>query len=280
MKTQISDFNKTKNFLVCIDSDGCAMDTMEVKHRKCFGPMAVEVWNLHAISETFLEVWYHVNLYSKTRGINRFKGLVKTFEDMESKGYEIPNFESIKKWTIESKELSNPALISTIEKNHDKQLEMALEWSKKVNESIEALANDDEPFPNVLEGLSSIYPFADIAIVSSANSKAVYEEWTRHSLNPYVEVMCGQEAGSKAYCIKSLKELGKYSDTNVLMVGDAPGDYAAAKENGVFFYPIIAGKEASSWEVLAKEALSRFLECTYEGSYQESLINMFNESLK
>ena len=32
MKDKITDFQKTKDFLVCVDSDGCAMDTMDVKH--------------------------------------------------------------------------------------------------------------------------------------------------------------------------------------------------------------------------------------------------------
>ena len=31
MKVNIEDLKKTKRFLVCVDSDGCAMDTMEVK---------------------------------------------------------------------------------------------------------------------------------------------------------------------------------------------------------------------------------------------------------
>ena len=30
------DFQKKSDCIVCIDSDGCAMDTMEVKHRTCF----------------------------------------------------------------------------------------------------------------------------------------------------------------------------------------------------------------------------------------------------
>ena len=31
-------FNKSKDFLICVDSDGCIMDTMDIKHFKCFGP--------------------------------------------------------------------------------------------------------------------------------------------------------------------------------------------------------------------------------------------------
>ena len=63
MRNTIEDFRKNKRFLVCVDSDGCAMDTMEVKHRKCFAPKAVEIWNLQDKEAEFLEVWNKVNLY-------------------------------------------------------------------------------------------------------------------------------------------------------------------------------------------------------------------------
>ena len=32
------------------------------------------------------------------------------------------------------------------------------------------------------------------------------------------------------------------------MVGDAPGDRDAAFSNGVWFYPIVVGKEEISWK--------------------------------
>ena len=38
-------FNKSKDFLICVDSDGCIMDTMDIKHFKCFGPCMVKEWD-------------------------------------------------------------------------------------------------------------------------------------------------------------------------------------------------------------------------------------------
>ncbi len=227
MKIAIEEFEKSKDFLVCVDSDGCAMDTMEVKHRKCFGPKIIEVWGLKAIEEKFLETWNMINLYSKTRGINRFKGLVKIFEVLTAEGINMPYFSSIQKWTETSKELSNPALEKAIEETKDEQLIKTLEWSNAVNKAISELHNEDKPFLGVKEGLEIISTLADVAIVSSANGGAVMEEWTRHELAPSVKVMLGQEAGTKAACIDGLKE-NKFSSDNVLMVGDAPGDLEAA----------------------------------------------------
>ena len=42
------------------------------------------------------------------------------------------------------------------------------------------------------------------------------------------------------------------------MVGDAPGDWNAAKANGVLFYPIDPGYEDESWQRFFEEALPRF----------------------
>ena len=68
-------FAKQKDYLICVDSDGCAMDTMDIKHFRCFGPCMVEEWGLEEWATPILNRWNAINLYSGTRGINRFKGL-------------------------------------------------------------------------------------------------------------------------------------------------------------------------------------------------------------
>lgn len=279
MKLEISDFKKSKRFLVCVDSDGCAMDTMEVKHRKCFAPKAIEIWGLKDIATKFLETWNIVNLYSKTRGINRFIGLVKTFETLVAEGIDMPNFSSVSEWTKTSKELSNPALERVIGETVDEQLVKTLEWSKAVNKAISELPEDDKPFDNVMEALEIISGFADVAVVSSANAGAINAEWTRHGFAPYVQVMLGQEAGTKSACIAGLKRNNYYED-EVLMVGDAPGDLEAATNNGVLYYPILAGNEGVSWKQILSQALPRFVDGSYRGEYQQKLIDEFNSTLK
>lgn len=279
MKDSIVEFNKVKNFLVCVDSDGCVMDTMDIKHQECFAPQAIKEWKLQDISGVFIETWNKVNLYSKTRGINRFKGLVRTFEILEEQGIETPDFSSVKQWVNTTTELSNPALTKAIEQTKDGQLVKTLSWSLNVNTAIAALPTDDEPFLKSKEGLERIGPVADIAIVSSANGSAIRSEWTRHGLDSYVDVMLGQEAGSKAFCIDTLKEKG-YLPDQVLMIGDAPGDLEAALENAVLYYPILVGKEKFSWERLISEALDKFIEGNYRGKYQQDLIDEFNAILK
>jgi hypothetical protein len=78
----LDDFKKQKAFAVCVDSDGCAMDTMNIKHFRCFGPCMVDEWALDAWREPILERWNVINLFSGTRGINRFKGLAMILEEI------------------------------------------------------------------------------------------------------------------------------------------------------------------------------------------------------
>ena len=44
-------FEKNSEFLVGIDSDGCAFDTMEIKHKECFIPATVRFFGLQAVSK-------------------------------------------------------------------------------------------------------------------------------------------------------------------------------------------------------------------------------------
>ena len=66
------DFKRKKDFLVCIDSDGCAMDTMNLKHYRAFGPELVKIFNLQDHAEPILHYWNKINLFSKKRALNRF----------------------------------------------------------------------------------------------------------------------------------------------------------------------------------------------------------------
>src|SRR5437763_5977422 len=73
-------FARTADFFVGIDSDGCAFDTMEVKHKECFIPNIVKFFGLAAVSKYVREAAEFVNLYSKWRGINRFPALTTTLD--------------------------------------------------------------------------------------------------------------------------------------------------------------------------------------------------------
>lgn len=264
MSTIFDTFTKQHDFLVCVDSDGCAMDTMDVKHIRCFGPCMVEEWGLDQWRESILSRWNEINLYSMTRGINRFQGLRLALEEIHRKYTPIEDLEELAGWVDGAKELSNAALERAIGQGGGVCLQKALRWSKAVNQSITTLPEEfKQPFPGALEGLAAAHAVADVAVVSSANRDAVVEEWEKYGLAAHVDLMLAQDAGTKAHCIAELLKKG-YDPHHVLMVGDAPGDQAAAGKNGVWFYPTLVRHEAESWAELRNTALDQLLAGSYE----------------
>lgn len=264
MSTIFDTFTKQHDFLVCVDSDGCAMDTMDVKHIRCFGPCMVEEWGLDQWREPILNRWNEINLYSMTRGINRFQGLRLALEEIHRKYTPIEDVEELAGWVDGAKELSNAALERAIGQGGGVCLQKALRWSQAVNQSITTLPEElKQPFPGALEGLAAAHAVADVAVVSSANRDAVVEEWEKYGLASHVDLMLAQDAGTKAHCIAELLKKG-YDPHHVLMVGDAPGDQAAAGKNGVWFYPILVRREAESWAELRNTALDQLLAGSYE----------------
>lgn len=113
---------------------------MTVKHMECFGPCAIEEWDLRKYQVELLEYWNLVNLYTLTRGINRFKGLLLLLKYAKEKDYISDNIQVYETWVNTTKELSNASLDREIEKQSDDVLKKALSWSKKVNRSVAALS--------------------------------------------------------------------------------------------------------------------------------------------
>lgn len=268
-----------ERFLVCVDSDGCAMDTMDRKHKSCFGPLFIKVWGLEQWQDQLQERWNQINLYSMSRGINRFLALGRILEEVQAHDCPVEDFGALKQWMSEADRLSEAGLLEALSRKENPSLRKAYSWSRQVNEAIAEIRNEEKPpFDGVREGLAAAKEFAALAVVSSANREAVLEEWQYWQLTTYVDEVLTQDMGSKAACIRRLMEQG-YTPRQVLMVGDAPGDLEAARKNGVHFFPILVGREAESWLRLRKEGLERFRNGTY-GEVEEENIREFLENLQ
>ena len=281
MSNVLENFNRKKDFLICIDSDGCAMDPMDIKHIKCFGPCMIDKWDLKEWEKSILDRWNEVNLYTLTRGINRFKGLALALIEINDKYKKIEGLNEFITWTNKTKELSNESLEREIktQKENISCLKKALDWSRAVNNSINDLRDEEKlPFEGVAYGIKEAKKYADVAIVSSANEQAVLEEWEKHGLLACVDIVLTQNIGSKAYCISKLIEKG-YDRNNVLMVGDAVGDLDSARLNEVLYYPILVRKENESWNRFTNEALELFISNAYKGQYEVKVIEEFKENL-
>jgi phosphoglycolate phosphatase-like HAD superfamily hydrolase len=237
-------------------------------------------WRLEEWRDEILDRWNEINLYSLTRGINRFKGLLMALCEINEKYVSIDDLDSFTQWVETTTELSNNSLAAAIESNPGSIcLKKALSWSNRVNESIKKLPEEDVlPFEMVKEALIFAHKRADIAIVSSANLGAIMDEWERHELLPHVDLVLAQDAGTKAYCIGELLKKG-YDPEKVVMCGDAPGDLDAAAVNGVFYYPIKVGLEKESWTEFIDTGFDKLLDGSYAGDYQSQKNNEFINNL-
>lgn len=270
------------DFFVGIDSDGCVFDTMELKHKECFIPNIVNYYELQSISKYAREAAEFVNLYSKSRGINRFPALVETLEwlqkrpEVKARGVTITIPQSLAKWISEETKLGNPALEKIVEKSGDKDLAHALKWSIAVNEMIAGMVRGVPPFPMVHESLAKMVEKADMVVCSATPNEALEAEWKEHDVAKYVVAICGQEAGNKKETLSNAK---KYGENKSLMIGDAPGDFNAAQANDTLFYPINPGNEEASWQRFHDEAIDKFFDGSFAGDYQKMLLDEFESYL-
>jgi len=277
-------FAKKHEFLIGIDSDGCAFDTMETKHKECFIPNTIKFFELQAISRFAREAAEFVNLYSKWRGINRFPALTMTMDLLEkrsqvaARNVNIPKLQGLRNWIDRETKLGNPTLLAEVEKTEDADLQLALKWSIAVNRTIDEMVHGVAPFPFLAESLEKLSSVADMIVCSATPNDALKKEWDEHGIAKYVAAICGQEAGSKMETLGQAASHG-YADNHVLMIGDAPGDMSAAKSVGALFYPINPGAEDASWERFSNEACDKFLNGEYAGDYEAALIQEFDEYL-
>lgn len=267
-------------FFVGIDSDGCAFDTMEIKHKECFIPNIINYWNLQAVSKYAREAAEFVNLYSKWRGINRFPALVMAFDllrdrqEVQKRKVSIPKVKELREFIDSGLPLGNPSLKNVVESNGSPVLQQALKWSEAVNAAIADMVTGIPPFPYVRESLEKLSAIADMMVVSATPTEALNKEWTENGIHTYVREIAGQEMGSKKEHLE-LAAVGKYEPEHILMIGDAPGDMKAARANNALFYPIMPGEEDASWQRFYEEAADIFMQGKYAGEYEEKLIKEF-----
>jgi phosphoglycolate phosphatase-like HAD superfamily hydrolase len=283
-QAELKELQPKHEFLIAIDSDGCAFDTMEIKHKECFIPNIIKYWNLQPVSKYTRAAAEFVNLYSKWRGINRFPGLLKTFDllndwpEVQKRQVTIPKALSLRKWVDRETKLGNPVLQAEVKVTKDKVLSQALDWSIAVNETVADLVHGVPPFPFVKESLEKISEWADIIVCSATPYEALRREWEEHKIIKFTRVVAGQEMGSKKEHIQLASE-GRYKKENVLMIGDAPGDMRAAKGNDAKFYPINSGYEEIAWEKFYIEAADKFKNGTFDNKYENQLVVEFEKLL-
>ena len=279
----LRDFKPSKEFFIGIDSDGCIFDSMEIKHKECFAPMFIKNFHLQAVSKYAREVWEFVNLYSKDRGANRFPALARAIKylgarpQVQARKVEMPEMAGLEEWMKRETKLGNATLNAEV-KGGNKSLDHIKVWSDAVNKAVEDIVHGVPPFPLVRESLEKLNTLADAMCISQTPADALKREWSEHGIDGFVKMIAGQEMGTKTEHLKFAAK-DKYAPTKILMIGDAPGDFKAAKANSALFFPINPGSEEQSWERFFGEALDRFFKGAYAGDYEAGLVKEFDACL-
>ncbi len=215
-----------QDYFIGLVSDGTVFDTMEIKHKRVFQPLAVEVWGLESVKDEYDSIAEKINLYSVHRGVNRFQGLAMAFErlakltDVGSSA--LLGHEDLSEFVLSGAALSASALSEFNQAKQSVFLEQVLDWSQRCGELYAKIMEDEgnPPYPLVREVLEQASQVAEIMVVSSSARQALMQDWRDANLLRLTDRVAGQEFGSKTVQLQSALE-GKHDPKRALMVGDA-----------------------------------------------------------
>lgn len=274
-----------KAFFIGIDSDGTVFDSMEIKHKRVFQPVAIETFGLGEAADRYCEIAEAINLYSVLRGVNRFEALALAFqrlaEQSEAGARAVAGHADLQAFVRSGSALSFDALAAYKDKQPSEFLDKVAEWSQRSDALYEQIMEEEGTpvFSGVKSILQKAQAQAELVVISSSSRVTLEQDWGKAGLLPIISRVEGQEQGNKSKQLAGSLE-GREDRNTALMLGDALSDLDAANDHGILFYPITPGAEAAAWERFANEALERFFAGTYAGAYQASLLEDFKNVLQ
>ena len=263
---------KPSRFLIGVDSDGTAFDSMNIKHLDAFIPAALEIWPMREeVARRFAEIEKTVNLFSSLRGINRFPGLLEVFERLE-KEYPhergLPELPDLRAYIAGESRFSSATLKNWTEGHPSRELDRVLSWSDRADVLFARACEGLQPYPGVKEALTEANALASVAVVSAAAKAGLEKDWKAAGLTPTVDFFMSQEDGGKTAQLQ--KAMARCEEgVRTLMLGDTDSDGVCAHDAGALFYPIMPGDEAASWKRFREDILPLFLAGGYDQAEEE-----------
>ena len=244
-------------FLVGIDSDGCVFDSMELKHKECFIPAFINHYELQGVSKYAREAAEFVNLYSKSRGANRFPALVEQLDwlrrrpEVKARGVKVAEPEGLDRLDGTRDEARQSGAGEGRGRNGRPRPEAgAAPGRMAVNKAIAEMVRGVPPFPYVRECLER---FAERGRHARLLADAQRGPRSRVGRARHRAVTCWRSAARRSAARRNRSPRPRSIQPNhTLMIGDAPGDYKAAEANNCLFFPINPGAEEASWQRLLR----------------------------
>jgi len=290
---QLRAWKREKDFLVCIDTDGCVLDNMSAKQMLVFHPFFMDMNNLRCIESFFRLHCEHHNLWGTTRGCDRYLAIQATLGSLlqDPAGKRTIDADWIRElktsvdgyinWVRSTKaSFGIPSLKKYHEANGlDYNITRLLSWSEAVDRSFAFTTLKMQPFPGVRETIEYLAERADILVVSGTPYSDLADWWTFQDMTKYIKAIASKEMGSKDVHIKVVKEAGSYADDNVIMCGDGGADLTSVQKNKGLFFPTPAGAEAKAWQE-ARLVFDAFFDGKYRGSsLEKQKLKEFDEAL-
>jgi len=299
-RQQIKTWRREHDFAVCIDTDGCTLDNMWAKQVIVFHPHYMDMNGLRGIEMFFRIHAEHHNLWSTTRGCDRYLAVQHTLksllEDPQARQaldadpvYGTDHvrglLDSLSGYVdfIDGSDGQKGFGIPSLKEYHeqhglDYNITRLLAWSEAVDRTFPFVTLGMPPFPGVEEVLRDVSQKADLLVVSATPYEDLAAWWTQTGLSRYVQAIAGKEMGKKTEHIRLLMEAGGYDPDQVIMLGDGGGDLKAARANEALFYPVVAGREEEAW-AKAPEAFNAFFAGNYRGEMEDRLVAEFEDAL-
>ncbi len=228
------DITPKHDFLVGIDSDGCAFDTMEVKHKECFIPNIDQLLRPAGreqvrprggrVREPVLEEPRDQPLSGAGRDA-RVAAQAARGEGPRRRRSRFP--QSLRRLDQARDEAGQPGAGEGGRGDRRPGLEAGaglVEGGQRGDRARWSAAC--RRFPFVRESLEKLSGRADMLVVSATPNEALQREWEEHDLAEYVrgDLRPGDrhEEGDRWPPPRSIPP------DHTLMIGDAPGDYQAA----------------------------------------------------
>lgn len=281
------DYLAERPLLVAVDSDGSALDTMDVKYRQCFIPAVIDHFELGVVAAAATQVAEFVFLNSQSRGLDRFRALARILDlvadhpDIRAAAFKPPALAVYRAWLDQADTINEPALAQAAaqaDSNDGDELDQVLRWSRAIDAATQARVGDTPPFEGVREALARAAGVADVVVISSAPTRVVQAEWRTQAIDSGVRLICGLEFGPKAQLLGTFMA-HHYGIGKVMMIGDSPGDRRAAQTSGARFYPIIPAREQRSWQRFDAEILDLFSSGRYSNELENRLSAEFDAAL-